>query len=156
MKVHDLQPAEGSRKRAKRVGRGIGGKGGKTAGRGTKGQSARRSIRVGFEGGQLPLQQRLPNNSSSNNIVHNRTITTIKTETDILINEIKTNAVAVVEAADRAVAVDRTVIVAISETEMTGITTIIIHTTPVACAMTATQAISIPQTTMKLISARSI
>ncbi len=60
MKVHDLKPDEGSRKRAKRVGRGIGGKGGKTAGRGSKGQRARNNVRVGFEGGQLPLQQRLP------------------------------------------------------------------------------------------------
>jgi len=60
MKIHDLKPAEGSTKRAKRVGRGIGGKGGKTAGRGTKGQKARNTVRVGFEGGQLPLQQRLP------------------------------------------------------------------------------------------------
>lgn len=60
MKVHDLQPDEGSRKRGKRVGRGIGGKGGKTAGRGSKGQRARNTVRVGFEGGQLPLQQRLP------------------------------------------------------------------------------------------------
>jgi len=60
MKVHDLKPAEGSRTRRKRVGRGIGGKGGKTAGRGTKGQKARSKVRVGFEGGQLPLQQRLP------------------------------------------------------------------------------------------------
>ena len=60
MKVHDLKPADGSRTRRKRVGRGIGGKGGKTAGRGTKGQKARSKVRVGFEGGQLPLQQRLP------------------------------------------------------------------------------------------------
>lgn len=60
MKIHDLQPDEGSRKRGKRVGRGIGGKGGKTAGRGSKGQRARNTVRVGFEGGQLPLQQRLP------------------------------------------------------------------------------------------------
>lgn len=60
MKVHDLKPADGSRSRRKRVGRGIGGKGGKTAGRGTKGQKARSKVRVGFEGGQLPLQQRLP------------------------------------------------------------------------------------------------
>ena len=60
MKVHDLKPAEGSRTRRKRVGRGIAGKGGKTAGRGTKGQKARNTVRVGFEGGQLPLQQRLP------------------------------------------------------------------------------------------------
>ena len=59
MKVHDLKPAEGSRTRRKRVGRGIAGKGGKTAGRGTKGQKARNTVRVGFEGGQLPLQQRV-------------------------------------------------------------------------------------------------
>ncbi len=60
MKVHDLKPADGSRTRRKRVGRGIAGKGGKTAGRGTKGQKARSKVPVGFEGGQLPLQQRLP------------------------------------------------------------------------------------------------
>ncbi|MDH3294071.1 MAG: 50S ribosomal protein L15 [Acidimicrobiia bacterium] len=60
MKVHDLKPADGSRTRRKRVGRGIAGKGGKTAGRGTKGQKARSTVRVGFEGGQLPIQQRLP------------------------------------------------------------------------------------------------
>ncbi len=60
MKVHDLKPAEGSRKSGKRKGRGIAGKGGKTAGRGMKGQKARGTIPVGFEGGQLPLQQRLP------------------------------------------------------------------------------------------------
>lgn len=60
MKIHDLKPAEGSRTRRKRKGRGIGGKGGKTAGRGTKGQRARGTVPVGFEGGQLPLQVRLP------------------------------------------------------------------------------------------------
>jgi len=60
MKIHDLKPAEGSRKRGKRVGRGIGGKGGKTAGRGSKGQHARNTVRLGFEGGQQPLQQRVP------------------------------------------------------------------------------------------------
>ena len=60
MKVHDLQPAPGSRKRAKRVARGIGGKGGKTAGRGHKGTRARNTVRVGFEGGQMPLHQRIP------------------------------------------------------------------------------------------------
>lgn len=60
MKIHDLKPAEGSRKDGKRKGRGIGGKGGKTAGRGTKGQKARSTVRIGFEGGQQPLQQRLP------------------------------------------------------------------------------------------------
>jgi large subunit ribosomal protein L15 len=60
MKLHDLKSPEGSIKRKKIVGRGIAGKGGKTAGRGTKGQKARRQIPAGFEGGQLPLLQRIP------------------------------------------------------------------------------------------------
>jgi large subunit ribosomal protein L15 len=60
VKIHDLKPAEGSNKRRKRVGRGIAGKGGKTAGRGTKGQGARDTIPAGFEGGQLPLHMRVP------------------------------------------------------------------------------------------------
>ncbi len=60
MKIHDLKPAPGSNRRRKRVGRGIGGKGGKTAGRGTKGQHARGSVKAGFEGGQLPLHMRIP------------------------------------------------------------------------------------------------
>jgi len=62
VKVHDLKPAPGSTKKAKRVGRGIGGKGGKTAGRGTKGQNSRSGggVRVGFEGGQLPMAMRIP------------------------------------------------------------------------------------------------
>lgn len=60
MKIHDLKPAPGSNRRAKRVGRGIGGKGGKTAGRGTKGQKARDTVPVSFEGGQLPLSMRVP------------------------------------------------------------------------------------------------
>ena len=60
MKVHDLAPAPGSTRRRRRVGRGIAGKGGKTAGRGTKGQGARDTVKPGFEGGQLPLKQRIP------------------------------------------------------------------------------------------------
>jgi large subunit ribosomal protein L15 len=60
MKLHDLRPPEGSNRPRKRVGRGIGGKGGKTAGRGTKGQFARSRVRIGFEGGQMPLQRRVP------------------------------------------------------------------------------------------------
>ncbi len=60
MKLHDLKSPAGSTKRKKIVGRGIAGKGGKTAGRGTKGQKARRQIPAGFEGGQLPLLQRIP------------------------------------------------------------------------------------------------
>ena len=60
MKVHDLRPAPGSSRPRRRVGRGIAGKGGKTAGRGMKGQGARDTIRVGFEGGQMPLSRRVP------------------------------------------------------------------------------------------------
>ena len=60
MKVHDLQPAAGSNRASKRVGRGIGGKGGKTAGRGTKGQKARGQVPLNFEGGQMPLHMRVP------------------------------------------------------------------------------------------------
>ena len=60
MKLHDLKSPEGSTHRKRIVGRGIAGKGGKTAGRGTKGQKARRQIPHGFEGGQLPLLQRIP------------------------------------------------------------------------------------------------
>ena len=60
MKVHDLAPPPGSTRRRRRVGRGIAGKGGKTAGRGTKGQKARTNIKPGFEGGQLSLVHRVP------------------------------------------------------------------------------------------------
>lgn len=60
MKVHELKSPAGSSRPRRRVGRGIAGKGGKTAGRGTKGQGARGSVKAGFEGGQLPLAQRVP------------------------------------------------------------------------------------------------
>jgi large subunit ribosomal protein L15 len=60
VKVHDLKPAPGSKRPKRRVGRGIGGKGGKTAGRGHKGQGARDTVPVGFEGGQTPLHRRTP------------------------------------------------------------------------------------------------
>ena len=60
MKLHDLKPAPGSNTRKRRVGRGIAGKGGKTAGRGTKGQKARGTIPAAFEGGQMPLHMRVP------------------------------------------------------------------------------------------------
>ena len=55
-----MRPPAGSNRPRRRVGRGIGGKGGKTAGRGTKGQHARNTVAPGFEGGQLPLAQRIP------------------------------------------------------------------------------------------------
>src|SRR3954452_23092851 len=60
IRAHDLAPSPGATKPRKRVGRGIGGKGGKTAGRGTKGQHARNTVARGFEGGQMPLKQRIP------------------------------------------------------------------------------------------------
>ena len=60
LKVHHLRPAPGAKSAKIRVGRGEGGKRGKTAGRGTKGTKARYQVRAGFEGGQLPLQMRLP------------------------------------------------------------------------------------------------
>jgi large subunit ribosomal protein L15 len=61
VKLHDLRAPDGSRKRPKRVGRGTGSGHGKTSGRGTKGQNSRsEGFRLGFEGGQMPLAQRLP------------------------------------------------------------------------------------------------
>jgi large subunit ribosomal protein L15 len=60
IKIHDLKPPKGSTSRAKRVGRGIGSRGGKTAGRGHKGQGARGQVAPKFEGGQMPLVQRIP------------------------------------------------------------------------------------------------
>ena len=60
MKLHHLKPAEGAKKEKKRVGRGRAGVRGKTAGRGTKGTGARKNVPVGFEGGQMPLQRRVP------------------------------------------------------------------------------------------------
>lgn len=62
MRLNLLQPAKGSRRNAKRVGRGMGSGTGKTCGRGHKGQGSRKSPgpRPGFEGGQMPLQRRLP------------------------------------------------------------------------------------------------
>ena len=62
MYLNTIKPARGSKKAAKRVGRGIGSGSGKTAGRGHKGQKSRSGggVRAGFEGGQMPLQMRLP------------------------------------------------------------------------------------------------
>ena len=62
MNLHELSPAEGAKKASKRIGRGHGSGWGKTAGKGHKGQKARSggSIRPGFEGGQMPLQRRVP------------------------------------------------------------------------------------------------
>lgn len=68
MKLHELQPNEGSRAKRKRVGRGMASGHGKTSGRGHKGQQARSGggVRPGFEGGQTPLFQRLPKRGFTN------------------------------------------------------------------------------------------
>jgi len=68
MRLHDLYPAEGSTKKAKRVGRGTGSGHGKTSTRGHKGQKARSGggVRPGFEGGQMPLYRRLPKRGFTN------------------------------------------------------------------------------------------
>ena len=68
MKMHELAPAVGSTKESKRIGRGHGSGQGKTAGKGHKGQHARagRGIRIGFEGGQMPLQRRVPKRGFNN------------------------------------------------------------------------------------------
>ncbi|MDO5562977.1 MAG: 50S ribosomal protein L15 [Synergistaceae bacterium] len=68
MKICDLAPAEGSRKTKKRLGQGLGSGQGKTAGKGHKGQKARKSpdIRANFEGGQMPLARRIPKRGFSN------------------------------------------------------------------------------------------
>jgi len=67
MKLHDLKPAPGSKRAKRRVGRGIGGKGGKTAGRGSKGQGARGTVSPRFEGGQTPLHRRTPKSKGFTN-----------------------------------------------------------------------------------------
>ena len=68
MKLHELSPAEGSKKSVKRIGRGHGSGWGKTSGKGHKGQKARsgKGMRVGFEGGQMPLQRRIPKRGFNN------------------------------------------------------------------------------------------
>ena len=60
MKLHHLRPAPGAHKKPRRVGRGHGSGRGKTSGRGTKGSGARTTVPVWFEGGQMPLQRRIP------------------------------------------------------------------------------------------------
>ncbi|MDE6551120.1 MAG: 50S ribosomal protein L15 [Clostridia bacterium] len=68
MKMHELKPAEGAKKEAKRLGRGIGSGLGKTSGKGHKGQWARSGggVRPGFEGGQMPLIRRIPKRGFNN------------------------------------------------------------------------------------------
>ena len=66
MKLNELMPSEGSRTNRKRIGRGTSSGTGKTAGRGQKGQKARGKVRLGFEGGQMPLYRRIPKRGFTN------------------------------------------------------------------------------------------
>ena len=81
MKLHDLSPAAGSTKERKRIGRGPASGQGKTAGKGHKGQKARagRGMRAGFEGGQMPLQRRIPKRGFNNIFATEMAITNIAT-----------------------------------------------------------------------------
>ena len=84
MKLHDLSPAAGSTKARKRIGRGPASGQGKTAGKGHKGQLARagRGMRAGFEGGQMPLQRRIPKRGFNNIFATELAIVNISTLED--------------------------------------------------------------------------
>lgn len=81
MKLHEMKPAEGSRKKRNRVGRGMSSGNGKTSGRGHKGQNSRSGggVRLGFEGGQMPLFQRLPKRGFTN--IHRKVYAVVNLET---------------------------------------------------------------------------
>jgi large subunit ribosomal protein L15 len=80
MKLHELQPAEGSAKAAWRKGRGPGSGNGKTAGKGHKGQKARSgNVRLGFEGGQFPIYRQLPKRGFNNKFATNYAIVNVDT-----------------------------------------------------------------------------
>src|ERR1700685_197668 len=78
LKLHHLRPAPGAHKAKTRVGRGEGSKG-KTAGRGTKGTKARNTVRLGFEGGQMPLSRRLPKLKGFSNAAFGTTYQVVNT-----------------------------------------------------------------------------
>ncbi len=80
MKLNELSPARGSRKASKRLGRGVGSGSGKTAGRGNKGYNSRSGggVRPGFEGGQMPLQRRLPKRGFTNKFKKNVAVINIR------------------------------------------------------------------------------
>lgn len=81
MKLHNLKPAEGSAKAAWRKGRGPGSGNGKTAGKGHKGQNARSGggVRIGFEGGQLPLYRKLPKRGFFNHFATKYAVVNVST-----------------------------------------------------------------------------
>ena len=95
MKLHELSPAPGSVRDVKRIGRGHGSGQGKTAGKGHKGQKARagRGVRPGFEGGQMPLQRRVPKRGFNNIFATSYTIINVAA-----LNKFEDGAVVNVEA----------------------------------------------------------
>lgn len=98
MKLHELKPAEGSRKDKTRVGRGTGSGCGKTSGRGHKGQKARSGggVRPGFEGGQMPIYRRLPKRGFKN--IWRKEYAEVNVETlNIFDDDTTVDAVALVE-----------------------------------------------------------
>ena len=95
MKLHELSPAQGSAKAAYRKGRGAGSGNGKTAGKGHKGQNARSGggVRVGFEGGQLPLYRKLPKRGFKNRFAVNYSIVNVEA-----LNKFENGAIVDIEA----------------------------------------------------------
>ena len=95
MKLHELSPAQGSAKAAYRKGRGAGSGNGKTAGKGHKGQNARSGggVRVGFEGGQLPLYRKLPKRGFKNRFAVNYSIVNVEA-----LNRFENGAIVDIEA----------------------------------------------------------
>lgn len=100
MKLHELSPAEGSKKEAKRVGRGHGSGQGKTAGKGHKGQKARagKGVRPGFEGGQMPLQRRVPKRGFNNIFATEYAIVNLSTLNDRFEDGATVDAQALIDA----------------------------------------------------------
>ena len=100
IKLHELKPAEGSRKDRNRVGRGIGSGNGKTSGRGHKGQKARSGggVRPGFEGGQMPIYRRLPKRGFKNIWAKKYAEVNVETLDKKFENGAKVDPVALIEA----------------------------------------------------------
>ncbi len=98
MKLHELSPAFGSTKESKRIGRGHGSGNGKTAGKGHKGQKARagHGMRIGFEGGQMPLQRRIPKRGF-NNIFAEETVSLNVAALEVFENDATVDAAALAE-----------------------------------------------------------
>lgn len=100
MKLHELSPAEGSKKSTKRIGRGTASGQGKTSGRGQKGQKSRSgySRRPGFEGGQMPLQRRVPKRGFNNIFATEYSIVNLNTLNDRFEDGATVDAQSLIEA----------------------------------------------------------